>query len=180
LVNTMFSDGQYHIDLFGLMALFKGLQPICAQHGAELAVRLKPSTPALNVVSGALGAPAEYFARTTQAPIDQVASDTDLCLAWGELTTGSINFLDAGSLVLHVSEEDWPTQLAPQAPFLHERLVSSMHVDQAMALVATLLADSAEFQRLQRLQSSRYALRRVDAHDTFFPHPSEARSMTSC
>ena len=68
----------------------------------------------------------------------------------------------------------------PQAPFLHERLVRSMHVDQALAFVGALLADPAEYQRLQRLQSTRYAQRRVDAHDTFFPHPSEARSMTSC
>jgi hypothetical protein len=174
LVNTMFSDGQYHIDLFGLMALFKGLRTICSRHGAELAVRLKPSTPALNVVSGALGAPAEYFARTTQMAIDEVASDTDLCLAWGELTTGSINFLDAGSLVLHVSEEDWPTQLAPNAPFLHERLVRSMHVDQALAFVDTLLSQPDEYRRLQQLQSGRYAQRRIDAHDTFFPQPSSS------
>jgi hypothetical protein len=173
LVNTMYSDGQYHIDLFGLMALFKGLQALCQRHGAELAVRLKPSTPAISVVAGALGAPAEYFLRSTQASIDEIARDTDLCLAWGELTTGSINFLDAASLVLHVSEEDWPTQLAPQAPFLHERLVRSLHVDQALALVARLFEQPAEYTRLQQTQAARYAQRRADAHDTFFPSAPE-------
>ncbi len=168
LVNTMYSDGQYHIDLFGLRALFRGLQAICAQRGAELAVRLKPSTPAINVVSGALGAPAEFFLRTTQPSIDDIARDTDLCIAWGELTTGSINFLDAASLVLHVSEEDWPTQLAPQAPFLQERLVRSLHIDQALQLVQQLFDQPAEYTRLQQLQAARYAQRRADAHDTFF------------
>ncbi|HSW04745.1 hypothetical protein [Aquabacterium sp.] len=180
LVNTMFADGHYRIDLFGLMTLFKGLRARAVAHDLELSVRLKPSTPALNVVAGALGEPAAYFMRCTQLPIEQVAQECDLCLAHGELTTGTINFLDTGSLVLHVSDEDWPTQLAPQAPFLHDRLVQSFHTDALLALVDRLLAEPAEYLRLQQAQAAAYAHRLAGGHDTFFPASSDSRSLVPC
>jgi hypothetical protein len=180
LVNTMYADGQYHVDLFSLRRLFHGLRELCQARGAQLEVRLKPSTPALSVVAGALGEPAAYFAATAQRAIDDVAVDTDLCVAWGELTTGCINFLDAASLVLHASDEDWPVNNAPQAPFLDDGLIDSLHIDTALARIARLLADPAHYQAQQGLQAERYARRRAGAHDTFFPSPSEPGSTTPC
>lgn len=174
LVNTMFSDGQYHVDLFALRGLFKGLQAVCEAHGAQLSLRLKPSTPALSVVAGALGMPAEYFARTFQPSIDDIARDTDLCIAWGELTTGSINFLDAGALLMHVSDEQWPTQGAPQAPFLHDQGVPSMDTPSALVQVARWLADADDYQRVREPQQAAHARRRAAAHDTFFPDSPSA------
>lgn len=190
LVNTMYADGHYRIDLFGLRELFHALRERAVAHDLDLAVRLKPSTPALNVVAGALGEPPEYFGRTTRAPIEQVAAETDLCIAHGELTTGAATFLDAASLVLHVSEEDWPTQLAPQAPFLHDRLVHSFRHDTLLALLDRYLAEPGLYQRHQQSQAGAYAQRHARAHDTIFPaseaaaaadvHPHASRSPVPC
>lgn len=180
LVNTMFADGHYRVDLFGLIALFKGLRARAVAHDLELSVRLKPSTPALHVVAGALGEPAAYFVRSMQQSIDQAACDTDLCLAHGELTTGAINFLDAGSLVLHASDDDWSVHSAPQAPFLHDGLVQSFHTDALLALVDRMLAEPGLYAQMQQAQADAFARRQAGSHDTFFPASTDSRSLVPC
>lgn len=168
LLNTMYANGQFYIDIFSLRRFHERLRAVCEHHGVELAIRLKPSAPATNVMVGALGVSVAKLLDTARRPIEDVATETDLCIAWAEVTTGSISFLDAGSLVLHVSDEDWAVTAASQMPFLHDGLVTSLHSGEAVDLVSALLADPSDYQARLRVQAQRYAQQCIGAHDDFF------------
>jgi hypothetical protein len=168
LLNTMQSEGIGHVDFFPLVAFYKRLAALCEQHRADLRVRLKPSTPALSVVAAAFGQPPGWFQSTFQRPIEDVALEADLTLAYGEMTSGVATFLDAASLVLHVGEQLWPADTLISPPFIRDGLTPSMNGDAALADVQLLLADPELYRRRQAVQSVAYARRCRSAHDTLF------------
>lgn len=176
LLNTMQSEGISHIDLFGLMRFHKGLAQLCERHDVDLVVRLKPSTPALNVVAGALARPPEYFAQTMARPMNDVAADADVCVAWGEPTSGTLNFLDAGSLVLHVSEQHWAADYLITPPFVTDGLVPSLRLEPALAQLDALLGDEALFRRRLAEQAQAYARRCRATHEGIFCDDATATS----
>ncbi len=168
LLNTMLSEGISHVDFFPLVAFYKRLAVLCTAHGAELQVRLKPSTPALTVVAAAFGQPAAWFQQAFAKPIAQAADEADLAIAYGEPTSGIASFLDADSLVLHVSEQDWPADTLITPPYMRDGLLPSLHGDAALAEVHRLLADAALYQARQQRQSQAYAARTAGAFATLF------------
>jgi hypothetical protein len=171
LLNTMLSEGLSQVELFALIGFFKPLAALCARHGWDLSVRLKPSTPALNVVASALGQPVGYFARTMALPIEQVAQEADICVAFGEPTSATIAFFDAASYLLHVSEQDWPLDYTITSP-LKGTLMPSLRCEPALQALDALMRDPEAYARCQRTQAEAYAARRAGAHDTIFPPPS--------
>lgn len=168
LLNTMLSEGISHIDFFALVQFHQRLAALCQAHGAELQVRLKPSTPALNVVAAAFGRPAAWFQQQFARPIDQAAMDADLTIAYGEPTSGIGSFLEAGSLVLHVSEQDWPADTLITPPYMRDGLLPSLHGEPALADVAALLADAGIYQARQQRQAAAVAARSAGAFATLF------------
>ena len=168
LLNTMQSEGIAHVDFFALVAFYKRLAALCSTHGADLQVRLKPSTPALNVVAGAFGQPPGWFQRCFGRPVEEVAVEADLTIAYGEMTSGVVTFLDAASLVLHVSEQHWPADTLITPPFIRDGLIASQGGEPALADVAVLLSDAVAYRSRQSRQSLAYARRGRAAHDTFF------------
>jgi hypothetical protein len=174
----MQSEGIGHVDFYPLVAFYRQLAALCAQHGAELQVRLKPSTPALSVVAGAFGLPPAWFQRTFARPIDDVAVEADLTIAYGEMTSGAATFLDAASLVLHASEQVWPADTLITPPYVGNGLVASLNGEAALAFVATLLADPAHYRRVQGEQAAAYAARCARAHDDLFEAPLKPLSQS--
>ena len=173
LLNTMHSEGLSHIDFFALVAFYKQLDALCREHRVDLQVRLKPSTPALSVVAAAFGQPPGWFQRTFGQPIEDVALASDLTLAYGEMTSGVASFLDAGSLVLHVSEQHWPADTLAMPPFVRDGLTPSFNGAAALARVAELMADPDAYRRQQSVQATAYARRCRGAHDSLFdPAPA--------
>lgn len=168
LLNTMQSEGISHVDFFPLVGFYRRLAALCAQAGADLQVRLKPSTPALSVVAGAFGQAPAWFQHTYTRPIDDVAVEADLTIAYGEMTSGVATFLDAASLVLHASEQQWPADTLITPPYVRDGLVQSLNGDDALAGVAALLADPAHYRRVQGEQAAAYAQRCRHAHDELF------------
>lgn len=174
LLNTMHSEGLSYVELFALSGFHRVLESLCERHGWALSVRLKPAQPALGVVSAALRKPADYFTATMALPIERVAQETDVCVVFGEATSGAIAFLDAGSYLLHVSEQDWPSDYVTCLP-LKGALMRSYRCDGALAELEALMRDPARYAPLQAAQAAAFARRRADAHDTIFPHPSDSQ-----
>lgn len=168
LLNTMSSEGISHVDFFPLAAFYRRLDALCTSLGAQLVVRLKPSNPALSVVATAFGQPPAYFQRTCAQPIETVAEDSDLTIAYGEMTSGVASFLDAASLVLHVSEQVWPADTLITPPYVRDGLIDSLDGEAGLARVASWLGDAEAYRRAQSTQSIAYARRCRGAHDTFF------------
>jgi hypothetical protein len=76
--------------------------------------------------------------------------------------------LDAASLVLHVSEQLWPTDTLIMPPYVRDGLIHSFSGELALQEIGALLADPKAYQREQALQSVAYLQRCRDASDTFF------------
>lgn len=131
-------------------------------------MRLKPSTPALSVVAPAFGRPAEWFRQAFALPIGVAAERTDLTLAWGEPTSGIASFLDAASLVLHVSDQLWPADTLIAPPYLRDGLVDSLTAAAALDQIAALLGDAPRYRALQQRQHAAYAARTAGAFATLF------------
>lgn len=168
LLNTMLSEGLSYVELFALIGFHKSLAALCAQRGWDLSVRLKPSTPALSVVASALRMPPGYFTRSMRQALDDAAREADICVAFGEPTSATIAFFDAGSYLLHVSEQDWPSDYVITTP-LKDTLMPSMRCAEALLALDALISDPALYARRQQAQAEAYARRRIGAHDTIFP-----------
>lgn len=183
LLNTMLSEGVSPIDFYPLVAFYRRLALLCDSVGAELQVRLKPSVPALSVVAGAFGQPAAWFQRTYSRPIEEIAAESDLTIAYGEMTSGVATFLDAASLVLHVSEQLWPADTLITPPCIADGLVASSDGDSGLAHITRLLADPDLYLRAQSTQALAYARRCRGAFDHLFadaPAPVQQANTDLC
>jgi hypothetical protein len=168
LLNTMLSEGLSYVELFALIGFFKPLAALCQRHGWDLSVRLKPGQAALNVVASALQMPPGWFKRTMEQPVAEVAREADVCVAFGEPTSATIAFFDAGAYLLHVSEQNWPSDYVITTP-LKGTLMPSLRCAEALAELDALMSDPALYASRQQSQAAAYALRRAGAHDTIFP-----------
>lgn len=168
LLNSMQTEGLSHVDAHALAAFYRPLAALCEGAGVELILRPKPGAPALSVLSSALGvAPARLVQHVTQ-PLDQLAESTQLCIAYGEPTTGVAPFLDGGCLVLQVNEQRWPSDYTVCLPLLHDGVIPLLDHAQALQRVQALLADPARFKADTRQQNDAFRVRCREAHDHVF------------
>ncbi len=171
LLNSMQTEGLSHVDAHALAAFYKPLEALCASAGVELILRPKPGAPALSVLSSALGVqPARLVQHTTQ-PLEQLAEATQLCLAYGEPTTGVAPFLDGGSLVLQVGEQLWPVDYTVCLPLVRDGVIPLLDHARALQHVQALLADPALYRADTRAQNEAFRVRCRDAHDHVFEGP---------
>ncbi len=168
LLNSMQTEGLSHVDAHALAAFYKPLAALCEAAGVELMLRPKPGAPALSVLCSALGVqPARLIQHVTQ-PLDQLAERTQLCIAYGEPTTGVAPFLDRGSLVLQVHQQRWPVDYTVCMPLVQEGVIPLLDHAAALPLVQQLLTDSAFFLARLRRQTDEFGLRCRDAQDHLF------------
>jgi len=168
LLNSMQTEGLSHVDAHALAAFYKPLAALCADAGVELILRPKPGAPALSVLSSALGVPAARLVQHTTQALDQLAEATQLCIAYGEPTTGVAPFLDVGSLVLQVGEQRWPTDYTVCLPLVRDGVITLLDHASALQTVQELLSDPVRFRADMRRQNDAFRVRCRDAHDHIF------------
>lgn len=168
LLNSMQTEGLSYIDARALAAFFRQLASTCESHGVALLVRPKPGAPALSVLVSVLGVPADQLIANVQQPLPELALTTDLCIAFGEPTTGVAAFMNAGSLVLQVSPQYWPTDYLISIPLIEDRVIPMLsHVD-ALAQLQLFMAEPARFLAACREQADEFERRKRLAHDHLF------------
>ncbi|MBI3367675.1 MAG: hypothetical protein HY021_04245, partial [Burkholderiales bacterium] len=99
-------------------------------------------------------------------------------VAFGEPTSATIAFFDAGSYLLHVSEQNWPADYVITTP-LKGALMPSMRCDEAIAQLDALMREPALYAQRRQAQADGYARRRQGAHESFFPGPVASLSSVS-
>ena len=174
LMNTMFSQGLSYIDFPGLVRFYARLVPLCARYGASVLVRLKPNGAGVALAASALQVSADDLHTVLRAPIDEVASLTDLCVSYGEPTTAGVDFLSSGALLMHSGEQAWPSDYLTSPAYLGDGLVASFHDTQALAHIEALLADAARFRSARAAQAARFAQRVESAETRIFSNPGNA------
>jgi hypothetical protein len=168
LLNSMQTEGLSHVDAYGLASFYRALALLCENAGVDLILRPKPGAPALSVLATALGVPPNRLVEHTTQPLERLAESSQLCIAYGEPTTGVAPFLDGGSLVLQVNEQRWPTDYTVCMPLVQDGVIPLLDNASALQRVQALLADPETFRTAQKLQSEAFDLRRRDAHDHIF------------
>lgn len=177
LLNTMLSEGISYVEIFALIGFHRQLAALCEGLGVSLDVRAKPGSPALGVLAGALRLPASQLAAAIARPLEDAACEADICIAFGEPTSATSAFLDAGSYLLHVSQQDWPVDYLITTP-LKGPVMPSLRCDEAMAELQNLLRDPGHYSAMLRRQAALYAARREGAHELIFP-PAPRSEMPS-
>ena len=171
LLNTMFSQGLSHVDFSGMAGFHAQLVPLCARYGASVLVRLKPNGAGVTMASNALRVSSDDLHTVLRAPIQEVASLTDLCITYGEPTTAGIDFLACGSYLMHSGEQLWPSDYLTSPAYIGDGTVPSLRDAQALAEIEALLADPAEFRRRAAAQGEAFARRLSGGDGRIFNTP---------
>ena len=168
LLNSMQTEGLSHVDAYALAAFHKALAALCSAAGVDLILRPKPGAPALSVLAGALGVPPARLVQHTTQPLEQLAEASQLCIAFGEPTTGVAPFLDGGSLVLQVNEQRWPTDYTVCMPLVQDGVIPLLDLAAALQRVQELLASEATYIEHRRVQNQAFDARCHGAHEHLF------------
>ena len=159
LLNTLYSQGLSHIDFAGMTRFHRALAALCARHGAQLSVRLKPNGAAVMMAASAFELSPEALLAELKQPLEHVAARTDLCIAYGEPTTAGLDFLERGCHLLHTSDQCWPTDYWSASALNADGTVVSRSDAATLVEVAALLADPALFQQRAAAQQHRFVQR---------------------
>lgn len=145
LVNGMVSNGLFHIDFLGTVRFHQRLAQLCASHSVRLLLRLKPTAPGVHLFAAATGVPADVLTGATRPTLEAVAAETDLCVSFGQPTTGTISFLAAGAYLMHAAAMAWSTDPAFSPAYFSDGTVPCTTPDEALARIEALLASPEVF-----------------------------------
>lgn len=168
LLNSFSTEGLSHVDAHALAAFYRPLAALCAAVGVQLVLRPKPGAPAMAVLAGALEVAPAALAGAVQQPLPALAESCELCLAWGEPTTGIAPFLDAGSLVVQVMVDRWPVDYLVCMPLVRDGVVPTLAPAEALAAVHRYATDAAAFTADVARQSAAFDARAAGAHAHLF------------
>jgi hypothetical protein len=168
LLNSLNTEGLSYVDAHALAEFYKPLAALCRHSGVELVLRPKPGAPAFAVLSSALDVPTAQLTGAVQQPLEALAESSELCLAWGEPTTGIAPFLDAGSLALQVMTERWPVDYLVCMPLVRDGVVPTLTPAEALGAVRRLIEDRAVLAAEMARQSAAFDARAALARDHLF------------
>jgi hypothetical protein len=168
MLNSMQTEGLSHVDAHALAAFHRPLAALCAAHDVHLILRAKPGAPALSVLAGALGLPPQQLVQDATESLPRLAERAQLCIAYGEPTTGVAPFLAVGALVLQVCPQRWPTDYTVCMPLVQDGVIPLLDHEQALLLVSDLLARPDFFQSRRQTQRHAFDARCEGAHDHLF------------
>jgi hypothetical protein len=168
LLNSMNTEGLSFVDAHALAEFYRPLAALARAGGVELVLRPKPGAPAMAVLAGALDVNPSQLAAAVQQPLEALAESCELCLAWGEPTTGIAPFLDAGSLVLQVMRERWPVDYLVCMPLVRDGVVPTLGPADALAAVRRFIEDRAALAAATARQSAAFDARAAGAHEHLF------------
>ena len=84
--------------------------------------------------------------------LEEIATASDLCVAYGEPTTASIEFMEAGSCLMQVCEQHWPADYLSCPPYLTAASVPFLRPADALPLIERLLSDETHFRHVAERQ----------------------------
>jgi len=165
MLNAMHTEGLSYVDVGALARFYKQLESICRSHGVALVLRLKPSSPALPLLASLLRCNPDQLAEDARRPLEQLALSSELCIAFGEPTTGVAPFLEAGSLVLQVAPQAWPVDYLMNLPLIHDGVISMLSIEDGLGHIKQLMLEPPLFQKVRQDQNAAFSLRIRQARD---------------
>ncbi len=169
LVNGMISNGLFYIDFLGLVAFHRELAARCAAAGVSFRLRLKPSAPGVDLIAAGIGKSVDSLREVMAPSIEDLAAQTDLCVSFGQPTSGTISFLASGCCMLHVSSQYWPADSAFAPAYFGDGLVPVDTPQRTLDEVSVLLNDVQRFRALAQKQHAGFLARSSSGPQVLFP-----------
>jgi hypothetical protein len=165
LLNAMHTEGLSYVDAGALSQFYQALKSMCIAQGVELILRLKPSSPALALLTSLLKCNPNQLAQDARRPLEELAQSSDLCIAFGEPTTGVAPFLEAGTLVVQVTPQAWPVDYLMNLPLIQDGVISMRSVEDGLEYISQLMRESPVFQQACQEQKAGFSLRLSQARE---------------
>lgn len=100
LLNQIYSNGMFHVDVFALRELHEFLKSFCDKREINYIIRPKISGLAPKVLSNIFGASQNQIVEWAAMPLADFIEKTDICVNFGELSSATIEFRQNNSIVL--------------------------------------------------------------------------------
>lgn len=168
MLNAIHAVGLNHFEITALASFHATLAARCRATGVELSVRTKPNAPAVCLLASFLGEDPQALVAHVSRPLPEVAAQSDICITFGEPTTGILPFLESGCLVLHVSPQRWPTDYLSCLPLIHAGVVPSLDGQAGVEHLHRLMVDRAFFAESSRRQGEAFEQRAASARMNLF------------
>jgi hypothetical protein len=159
MLNAMHTEGLSYVDVGSLARFYKQLESMCRSAGVTLVLRLKPSSPALPLLASLLRCNPDQLAEDARRPLEQLALSSELCIAFGEPTTGVAPFLEAGSLVLQIAPQAWPVDYLTNLPLIHDGVISMLSIEDGLRQLKQLMLEPNLFQKAREDQNAAFSSR---------------------
>lgn len=169
MLNALYTVGLSLNDMIALAGFYRSLQEMCRSLGISVLVRSKPSVPTPYLLGAVLGIEPQEMARNVARPLAQVAEETDLCITYGEPTTGVAPFLESGCLVVHVAPQHWPQDYVSCLPLIHDGVIASLNCEDGAGWLRSLAGDAAAYGAAVRRQCEAFDQRAAPAEFHLFP-----------
>jgi hypothetical protein len=128
--------------------------------------RRRPGAP--HDHAGLLGIEHDTLVATERAPLEAIAERADLCVTYGEPSTAVFRFLDAGSFVLNVNQQQWPSDYLFTPSLFGDRTLPVLDHTHGLELVVALAEDPAAFARTLAAQQQAFRQRMVAVGERIF------------
>ena len=168
MLNAIHAVGLNHFEISALASFHAALAGQCRAIGVELSVRTKPNAPAVCLLSSFLREDPQALIAHVSRPLPEVAAQSDICITFGEPTTGILPFLESGCLVLHVSPQRWPTDYLTCLPLIHAGVIPSLDGAAGVQYLHRMMVNPAAFAEASRLQGEAFELRAAPARADLF------------
>jgi hypothetical protein len=168
MLNAMQTEGLSQVDMPALAAFYRQLAEVCRERDVKLMLRPKPNSPAVNVLSRVLDEPTEIIVSHVRTPLADIAEASDLCVVFGEPTTGVAPFLDSGCPVLQVCSQRWPTDYLVCTPLIEQGVIPMVDPEPAIARILEFIAVPERYLEFAGRQSEDFDRRARGAHDHLF------------
>jgi len=176
MLNAMQTEGLSHVDAIALASFYQRLETLCRSRGIKLTLRQKPTAPAVLVLAGLLGLSPEEIQANSSMPLSRLAGEADLCIVFGEPTTGVAPFLESGCPVLQVCSQNWPTDYLVCTPLIEQGVIPMLDQSDALERIEQLMNDQSAFRELIIKQRQVLDQRQSGAHDHLFTSTEAVQS----
>ncbi|MFM7531274.1 MAG: hypothetical protein ACKO5J_02045 [Rubrivivax sp.] len=168
MLNAIHAVGLNHFELAALASFHSALTGRCQALGVELSVRTKPNAPAVCLLSSFLGEDPHTLIANVSRPLHEVAAQSDVCITFGEPTTGILPFLESGGLAVHVSAQRWPTDYLTCLPLIHSGVVPSLQAEAGVEYLHRLMVDPTFYFGALQQQGQAFEQRAAAARTELF------------
>ena len=155
LLNSLYGAGQSYEDAISLRDLYKEMKTRCDESGVRLIVRAKPSGAPVNLLAQLLNIPLSEVIELASKPMEEIVTITDVCLMYGEPTSGLNLFLSSGAYTFASWSQSMPMKHWG-GEFLRAGLIPFVNENECTSYLSNLF-QAEQFRKYLNIQKTEFS-----------------------